>query len=82
MLYYNHIRRIFLIASLLFSFGLCTLSAQSANNDWSKHKAKNGLRKRNGSMVFPSRHIHLLINYNLQSNIILIRQLGIKLLLI
>jgi hypothetical protein len=33
-------------------------------------------------MVFPSRHIHLLINYNLQSNIILIRQLGIKLLLI
>jgi YhcH/YjgK/YiaL family protein len=38
--------RIFLIAILLFSFGLGHISAQSTNNDWSKHKAEKWFKKK------------------------------------
>jgi biofilm protein TabA len=39
-------KRGFLIVSLLFSFSLVHISAQSANNDWSKHKAKKWFKKK------------------------------------
>src|SRR5919205_1538517 len=39
-------KKIFLLASLLFSFSLVHLSAQSTNNDWSKHKAKKWFKKK------------------------------------
>jgi YhcH/YjgK/YiaL family protein len=49
-------KRIFLIASLLFSFSLNHLYAQSANRDWSAHKAKKWLKKKewlNGLSITP-----------------------------
>ena len=38
-------KRIFLLAGLLFSLSLQHLSAQSTNNNWSKHKAKKWFKK-------------------------------------
>ncbi len=39
-------KRVFLITSVLFSFSFGHLSAQSSNNDWSKHKAKKWFKKK------------------------------------
>jgi biofilm protein TabA len=39
-------KRIFLIASLLYSFNLTHLSAQSINSNWSAHKAKKWFKKK------------------------------------
>lgn len=52
----NYMKRIFLIASLLFSFGLGHLSAQSTNGDWSGNKAKKWFKKKewlNGLSITP-----------------------------
>jgi biofilm protein TabA len=49
-------KRGFLIVSLLFSFSLVHISAQSINNDWSKHKAKKWFKKKewlNGLSITP-----------------------------
>jgi biofilm protein TabA len=46
----------FLLASFLISFGLSHLSAQSNNNNWSEHKAKKWVKKKewlNGLSIKP-----------------------------
>ena len=42
----NNMKKSFLLASLLFSFSLSHLSAQSINNNWSSHKAKKWFKKK------------------------------------
>lgn len=39
-------KKTLLLVGLFFSFGLCHLSAQSTNNDWSGHKAKKWFKKK------------------------------------
>jgi YhcH/YjgK/YiaL family protein len=49
-------KRFFLMAMLLLSFGLNHLSAQSTNSDWSAHKAKKWFKKKewlNGLSIKP-----------------------------
>jgi YhcH/YjgK/YiaL family protein len=49
-------KKIFLLAGLFVSLGLSHLSAQSINNDWSSHKAKKWLKKKewlNGLNIKP-----------------------------
>jgi biofilm protein TabA len=49
-------KKIFLLASLLFSFSISHLSAQTTNNNWSAHKAKKWFKKKewlNGLSVTP-----------------------------
>lgn len=49
-------KKFFLLASLLFSFSLSHLSAQSTNNNWPAHKAKKWFKKKewlNGLSVTP-----------------------------
>jgi biofilm protein TabA len=55
-LIYNDMKRFFLIAAVLYSFGFMNLSAQSASNDWSAHKAKKWFKKKewlNGLSITP-----------------------------
>ena len=55
-LMHNNIKRILLIASLLFFVGLIHLSAQSNNGDWSGRKAKKWFKKKewlNGLAITP-----------------------------
>jgi biofilm protein TabA len=46
LLIYNNMKRVFLITSLFFSFGLGQLSAQSTTNDWSEKKARKWFKKK------------------------------------
>jgi biofilm protein TabA len=46
LLIHNNMKRILLIASLIFSFSLGQLSAQSISNEWTEKKAKKWFKKK------------------------------------
>lgn len=53
-------KKVFLLASLLFAVGLCHLAAQTTGNDWSGHKAKKWFKKKewlNGLDIEPHKSI-------------------------